>query len=237
MNATLPNKGMSSILIICNEASTAPIWGYMIRVKKLRAVIQTDPQNAVQRCKEEDPAIVILDLHLSHAQILDLYRKLRDICENPILLFLPYYNENLIVEYYEAGVDDCVVKPISPVVFYGKVSAWLRHSKTQPVLAMDELRAGKAVLKPDQRRLIKPDGSTIKLTDIEVRLLHLMMSQPGKVFENTYIVNKVWGLYDEQDLTLLKHAVYRLRRKLEEDPKNPKWIQSWHGRGYNFNLD
>jgi two-component system KDP operon response regulator KdpE len=209
----------------------------MIRAKKLRAVIQTDPQDAVQRCKEEDPALVILDLQLPHSSILDLYRKLRAICENPILMFLPSYNENLIVEFYDAGVDDCVVKPLSPVVFYGKVKAWLRHSKTRPVTLMDELRVGKAILKPDQRRLVKPDGNTIKLTNLEVHLLHLMMSQPGKVFENTYLVNKVWGLYGDQDHSLLKHAIYRLRRKLEEDPKNPRWIQSWHGKGYNFNSD
>jgi DNA-binding response OmpR family regulator len=237
MNKKPLNKGMTSILIICNEASTAPVWGYIIREKKLRAVIQTDPQNAIQHCKEEEPALAILDLQLPPSKILDLYRKLRAICENPILLFLPAYDENLIIEYYDAGLDDCVVKPISPMVFYAKVKAWLRHSKMLPVPAMDELRAGKTILKPDQRQLVKSGGGIIKLTSLEVRLLYLLMSQPGHVFDNTYIINKVWGLYGEQDLSLLKHAVYRLRRKLEEDPKNPRWIQSWHGKGYNFNSD
>jgi DNA-binding response OmpR family regulator len=213
------------------------VWGYIIREKKLRAVIQTDPQNAIKRCKEEEPALAILDLQLSPSKILDLCYKLRAICENPILLFLPSYDENLIIEYYDAGIDDCVVKPISPVVFYAKVKAWLRHSKMQPVPAMDEIRAGDIILNPDQRALVKPDGSIIKLTDLEVRLLHLLMSRPGHVFDSEYIVNKVWGLYGEQDLALLKHAVYRLRRKLEDDPDHPRWIQTWHGKGYTFNSD
>lgn len=237
MNTTPLNKGTTCVLIVCNEASTAPVWGYMIREKKLRAVIETAPQNASQRCKEEEPALTILDLQMSHPRTLEVCRKLRAICENPILLFLPSYDENLILGYYDAGVDDCVVKPISPVVFYAKVKAWLRHSKMLPMPAMDDISAGDLILKPDQGVLVKPGGTNFKLTDLEVRLLHLLMSQPGHVFDNTYIVNKVWGLYGEQDLSLLKHAIYRLRRKLEEDPKNPRWIQTWHGKGYTFNPD
>lgn len=237
MNTKPLNKGTACILIVCNQASTAPVWGYMIREKKLRAVIETAPQNAHQRCKEEEPALTILDLQMSHSRTLEVCRKLRAISENPILLFLPSYDENLILGYYDAGADDCVVKPISPVVFYAKVKAWLRHSKMLPMPAMDDISAGDLILKPDQGVLVKPGGTNIKLTDLEVRLLHLLMSQPDHVFDNTYIVNKVWGLYGEQDLSLLKHAIYRLRRKLEEDPKYPRWIQTWHGKGYTFNLD
>lgn len=231
------DSGNPGILVVCNEPGTAAVWGYMIREKKLRAVIVIDPNTAPQRSKEEDPALVILDLQLQHVKILEVCQKLRRVCENPILLFLTGYDENLISEYYDAGVDDCIVKPVSPVVFYAKVKAWMRHSKMIPVPAMDETSVRNFILKPDQGMVIKPDGNIIKLTDLEVRLLHLLMSQSGKVVDNINIVNKVWGLYGEQDLSLLKHAIYRLRQKLEEDPKNPRWIQTLHGKGYSFNSD
>ena len=234
MNTMPINKGMSSVLIVCNEASTAPVWGYMIREKKLHAVIETNPQNMIKRCEEVTPALTIFDLQLPITKILDLCLKLRALCENPILLFLPSYDENDILEYYEAGIDDCVVKPISPAVFYAKVRAWLRHSKQEPVDAMLEVCVENIRLDPSKNVLILNDGREINLTDLEVRFLNLLMSKPDHVFDSDSIVNQVWGLYGEQDVTLLKHVVYRLRRKLDDDPNNPRWIQTWHGKGYSF---
>ena len=234
MNTKPSNRGTISVLIVCNEASTAPVWGYMIREKKLHAIIETNPENTIKRCKEDGPALTIFDLQLPHSKILDLCLQLRAVCENPILLFLPSYDENSILEYYDAGVDDCVVKPISPAVFYAKVRAWLRHSKQQPVDTMLETCVGDICLNPNQNVLRLDDGREIKLTDLEVRFLHLLMGRPDYVFDSDTIVNQVWGLYGEQDVTLLKHVVYRLRRKLDDDANNPRWIQTWHGKGYSF---
>ena len=234
MNTTNLNKGTTSVLIVCNQPSTAPVWGYMIRERKLHAVIETDPQNTIKRCEEIEPALTIFDLDLHPSKTLDLCLKLRAICENPILLFLPSYDENAILEYYQAGIDDCVVKPISPAVFYAKVKAWLRFSKQGPVDVMVELGVGENHLDPNRNLLLLDNGRKVKLTDLEVRFLHLLMSRPDHVFDSDAIVNQVWGLYGEQDVTLLKHVVYRLRRKLDEDPNNPRWIQTWHGRGYSF---
>ena len=233
--STIPlNKGTISVLIVCNEPSTAPVWGYMIREKKLHAVIETDPQNTIKRCEELEPALTIFDLNLHHSKILDLCLRLRAICENPMLLFLPSYDENNILEYYDAGIDDCVVKPVSPAVFYAKVRAWLRHSRQEPVDAMLEVCIENIRLDPSKNVLILNDGREINLTDLEVRFLHLLMSRPDHVFDSDAIVNQVWGLYGEQDVTLLKHVVYRLRRKLGDDPDDPRWIQTWHGKGYSF---
>jgi len=234
MNTMPINKGMSSVLIVCNEASTAPVWGYMIREKKLHAVIETNPKNMIKRCEEVMPALTIFDLQLPHSKILDLCLQLRAICENPILLFLSSYDENSILEYYGTGIDDCVVKPISPAVFYAKVRAWLRHSNQEPIDAMLEIRVGNICLDPNRYLLVLGDGREIKLTALEVRFLHLLMSRPDYVFDGDSIVNQVWGLYGEQDVTLLKHVVYRLRRKLDDDPNNPRWLQTWHGKGYSF---
>ena len=234
MNNKTVNTGATTVLIVCNEPSTAPVWGYMIREKKLHAVIETTSQNMIERCEQEKPALTILDLQLPHSKILDLCLKMRTICENPILLFLPAYDENLILEYYNAGIDDCVIKPISPAVFYAKVKAWLRHSKQCPVDAMAELRLGDIYLDPNQNLLVLGDGREIELTKLEVRFLHLLMSQPDHIIDSDTIVNHVWGLFGEQDVTLLKHVVYRLRRKLDDDSDNPRWIQTWHGRGYSF---
>ena len=228
-------RGTPSILIISNEPATAPVWGFMIRERKIHAVIETVLQKATRRCEEEKPALTILDLQLPHAKILDLCLKVRMACVNPILLFLPSYDETLIVDCYDTGIDDCLVKPVSPAVFYVKVRSWLRYSKQSPVTAMNDIQVGNFYLDPELGVLVKKDEEkAIRLTDLEFRLLHLLMSQPDHVFDANAIVNQVWGLYGEQDATLIKHVVFRLRRKLEDDPSNPRWIQTWHGKGYSF---
>ena len=234
MDTKPTNRGQVPVLIVCNVPTTAPVWGYMIREKKLQAIIETDPENTLTRCEEKMPALTIFDLNLSPSRTLDLCLKLRSTCENPMLVFLPAYDENQILEYYDAGVDECVVKPISPPVFYAKVRAWLRHSNQQPVDAMLEIQVNGMRLDPNQNLLRMGDGREVSLTNLEVRFLHTLMSRPGQIVDSEAIVNQVWGLYGEQDLTLLKHVVYRLRRKLDDDPNEPRWIQTWHGRGYSF---
>lgn len=230
------NSENSEILVVCNESSMAAVWGFLIRKQKLQPIIQTSPENALTYCETNDPTLVILDLNLSKSSCMDLCRRMRIAVDNPILAFLPRYDEKLMINYYATGIDDCVVKPISPAVFSSKVKAWLRYSKIQPLSILEDKSVGDMVLKPDLSSLVKPDGNTVRLSDLEVRLLHLLMSKPGKIFDTEYIVRKVWGLYGEQDLALLKHAIYRLRRKLEDDTKNPKWIFTSHGRGYSFKL-
>ena len=234
MDLGLTRKGTSSILIVSNQATTTIVWGYMIRESKLRAVIETCPQSAIRWCEEEKPALTIIDMQLSRAEILDLCVQVRMASVNPILLFLPSYDENLIVNCYNAGIDDCLVKPVSPAVFHVKVRSWLRYSKQNPVTAMNNLRVGNFRLDPTHTVVVKDEVKAIKLTDLEFRLLHLLMSEPDRIFDAKAIVNQVWGLYGEQDVTLIKHLVFRLRRKLEDDPNNPRWIQTWHGKGYSF---
>jgi DNA-binding response OmpR family regulator len=234
MNTKQSNKGTASVLIICNEPSTAPLWGYLIREKKMQAIIETNPDNASQHCQQDNPALIILDLQLSHPKIYEVCHKVRATCENPILLFLPAYDEHLILGYYDLGIDDCVVKPVSPAVFYAKIKAWLRYSKRFPAEVLHEVRVGNVCLDPKRNLLILEDRKEIRLTDLEVRLLSLLMSHPGQIFDADSIVNEVWGLYGEQDVSLIKHVVYRLRRKLKDDPNNPHWIQTWHGKGYSF---
>ena len=128
------DSGSTAILVVCNQPSTAAVWGYMIREKRLHTIIETLPQNAVPYCTDNDPALVIMDLQLPHAECLELCRKMRMAVDNPVLIFLQTYDEQHIIDFYTTGIDDCVVKPTSPVVFYLKVKAWLRHSQMQLVV-------------------------------------------------------------------------------------------------------
>lgn len=217
------------VFVICDQDTTAPIWGYIIREKGLVAILETSVQRAMERSVEEIPDLIVIDVNAPHAQRIELCKKFRSLSSSPILLFLPTNNETEILEAYQAGVDECVIKPISPAVFLAKIMAWARRSWAVP---MSPVRAGKLKLDPARRSALEPDGGEIKLTNLEFRVLHLLMSRPGYVFKSDEIMQNVWGA--EGDAAVLKNVVYRLRKKLDLDTeKSPYLIQTWPG-GYSF---
>ncbi len=217
------------VFVVCDQDATAPIWGYIIREKGLVAILETSVSRAMERSMEEIPDLIVIDVNAPHSQRIELCKKFRSLSASPILLFLPANNEAEILEAYQAGVDECVVKPISPAVFLAKIVAWAKRSWAVP---MNPVRADKLKLDPARRSAIEPDGEEVKLTNLEFRLLHLLMSRPGYVFKTEEIMQTVWGT--EGDPAVLKNVVYRLRKKLGLDTgKLPYLIQTWPG-GYSF---
>jgi DNA-binding response OmpR family regulator len=95
------------------------------------------------------------------------------------------------------------------------------------------VRAGKHRLDPARRCIVDAHGLEIKLTNLEFHLLHILMSRPGHIFSAEDIIESIWGGYGNGDHILLKNVVYRLRKKIEEDPSHPLLVQTWQG-GYSF---
>lgn len=223
-----PNQSTPRVFIICDQDATAPIWGYIIREKGLIAILETSTQRAMDRSPEEIPDLIVIDVNAPHNERIDLCRKFRSLSASPILLFLPTNNESEILEAYQNGVDECVIKPISPAIFLAKIIAWTRRSWSEP---MRPRHTGRLQLNPSHRSAIGKNKSEIKLTNLEFRLLHLLMSRPGYVFPAEEIIETVWGA--EGDIVLLKNVVYRLRKKLEEETGDSYLIKTWPG-GYSF---
>ncbi len=217
------------VYIVCDQSATAPIWGYLIREKGLVAILETVVQRALEHTLEDIPDLIVIDINVSHSQRMDLCRKYRALTSCPILLFVPTNNENEMLEAYQTGVDECVVKPISPAIFLAKIMAWTRRSWSQP---MSPVGTARLRLDPSHRSAISGDGREVHLTNLEFRLLHLLMSRPGYVFVADEIMKTVWGM-EKADLTLLKNVVYRLRKKLEDETGESQLIQTRPG-GYSF---
>ncbi len=217
------------VYVVCDQNATAPIWGYLIREKGLVAILETVVERAMQHALEDVPDLIVIDVNISHVQRMDLCRKYRALTSSPILLFLPANHESEILEAYQAGVDECVVKPISPAIFLAKIMVWSRRSWAQPMASVGN---GLLKLDPSNRSAMGRGGQEIRLTNLEFRLLHLLMSRPGHVYKADEIMQSVWGI-DKADLTLLKNVVYRLRKKLENSTGDTQVIQTEPG-GYSF---
>jgi len=226
-------RPIPKVFVVCDQKDTAPVWGYILRQQGLSVILETSIEKAIDRWSTEMTDLVVIDLNVDHAERMDLYQKFRAVSVAPILFFLPTYHETEILEAYQAGVDDVVAKPVSPVIFLAKIFAWMRRSWTVPIDNLSLVRAGRHRLDPTRRCLINPESMEIRLTNLEFRLLHLLMSRPGFVFSLEEIIESIWGGYGNGDQVLLKNVVYRLRKKIEEDPGRPLFLQTGQG-GYSF---
>jgi DNA-binding response OmpR family regulator len=219
------------VLIVCDQSDTAPLLGYMIRENGLSAVVETSVQRALNRAVDLVPELVVIDVNAPHRERMQLVQEYRKLTENPILLFLPNHHETEILESYQAGVDECVVKPISPAIFIAKIAAWAKRSRT-PLL--QPATSQKLTLDPARRSAKISPNEEIALTHLEFRLIRLLTSRPGYVFTNDEIIRAVWGSSGEKDLAALKNVIYRLRKKLGK--KREYMIQTSPG-GYSFRED
>ena len=236
MNETVNAVGTThvpKVFVVCNHPDTAVVWGYILREKGLSVIIEASPKNAIDRWSAEMPDLVVIDVDADSPDLLQIYKGFRAVSAAPILLFLPTHHEKLILEAYAAGVDDVIVKPVSPAVFQAKILAWARRSWTVPVEGLNLVRAGRCQLEPARRCLVNPDGQKVRLTNLEFQLLHMLMSKPGDIFDADELIKSIWGIYGSGDHILLKNVVYRLRRKIEADPGHPVHLITWPG-GYSY---
>jgi two-component system response regulator RegX3 len=230
---TASGRNIPKIFVVCDQKDTAPVWGYILRQQGLQVILETSLEKAIDRWSAEIIDLIVLDINATSADRVMLYKTFREQSIVPLLLLLPAYHETQILEAYAAGVDDVVVKPVSPPIFLAKIISWIRRSWTMPVAKLDLIRAGNHRLEPTRRCLITSDGTEVKLTNLEFLLLHLLMSRPGNIFSAEDIIQSIWGGYGDGDQVLLKNVVYRLRKKIEADPSHPVLLQTWQG-GYSF---
>src|SRR5688572_19380456 len=158
---------VTKIFVVCDRSDTAPVWGYILRQQGLTVILETSLDKAIDRWTTEIPDLVVIDVGVPHEDRMELYKRFRDVSVAPILLFLPTYHETEILEAYSAGVDEVVVKPISPAIFLAKIMVWMRRSWTVPTAELTQVKAGTHRLEPIRRCMIKPDGVEVRLTNLE----------------------------------------------------------------------
>jgi DNA-binding response OmpR family regulator len=220
------------VLIVSNQQTTGPLWVFSLQQQNLHVMLEPDPTNTLQRCEAETPDLIILDINLPEAQTVDLIKSLRTEMVTPILLLTPPRSEDKVIEAYQAGVDDYLIKPVSPSLFNAKVRVWLKRSWSASTSTLAPVKIGGMHIFPAERMVMKNNGQVVHLTNLELRLLYNLVGRAGGTVTTEELNQRVWGYTGEVDNTMLKNVVYRLRRKIEADPANPLIIQTVAGVGY-----
>jgi DNA-binding response OmpR family regulator len=229
-----PKRPNARVLIISDEPATAAVWGFSLNQVGFDVILIGITDSVLEACMEVLPDLIIIEDFNKEVEEVDLCCHIRRETAVPILYLTGKTDEAFQIQVYKVGADECITFPITPRLFQVKVEAWLRRTMSIPLAALNDVECGELHLNADKRWLRLPAGELVKLTNLETRLLYLLMSHPGQLFETDEIVNKVWGYWGEGDKSLLKNLVYRLRRKMEPDLEHPRWVVTVKDRGYAF---
>jgi DNA-binding response OmpR family regulator len=150
------------------------------------------------------------------------------------MLVAPAKDEEYILKALDLGVDDYLAKPHSPQMLVARAKVLLRRAQPVPLSALGPVTVQGLTLDPEQHLVTMPGGSTVRLTNMEFRLLYLLMRNPDRVIPTETIVERVWGYGGRGEATLVKNLVSRVRRKVEPDPSNPRYVRTISGIGYSF---
>jgi DNA-binding response OmpR family regulator len=183
------------------------------------------------------PDVVVIDLVLPGRSGLDVLRAARALDSDPIIIVVSgRSDETDRIVAFEMGADDFVVKPFSPRELVARVNSFQRRRLANTTdSATDSTIRFDGLLIDLERREALVRGRAVRLTVREFELLVFLARSPGRVYSRDELLREVWDSTSEwQDGATVTEHVRRLRLKLEDDPRNPRWILNVRGHGYVF---
>ena len=225
----------SQILIVTDDADASRAWARVLSRYDLDAVVTSYDGLPSILSRISSFREVLVDHHEDPAGALQVCQRLRSMTQQPLLLFTYETDERYHIEAYRLGVEECVVKPIGIPLLVAKTRAWLRQGFQQED-AVQELAVHSLYLDPETR-IFRTLENSVKLSNLECRLLSILMANRGQVMETGLLAKRVWSMYSEPDPRLLKNLVYRLRHKLGPVSDGHEYIESVAGIGYVFRAE
>jgi two-component system alkaline phosphatase synthesis response regulator PhoP len=238
---------MTTILVVDDEPKIARLVRDYLEASGFRAVIAHDGETALAQFRYERPDLIVLDLNLPGGQGramdgLDVARAVRQERNTPIIMLTARVQETDRIVGLELGADDYVTKPFSPRELVARVRAVLRRTHggagAQGTAASVPIQAGDLTIDPEKRAVLRTgqgeESQMIDLTTTEFDLLLALARTPGRVFSRMELLDRVQGAaYEGYERTIDVH-VKNLRKKIEPDPRHPRYILTVYGAGYRF---
>ena len=182
-----------------------------------------------------NPDVVILDLGLPDMDGMEVIEHIRSNSDKPIIVVSARQEESEKIRALDLGADDYVVKPFHMGELLARIRVAIRKAEqTGGGNELGESFACDYLLIDFVKRMVFIDGKEIHVTPIEYKLLTLLVSNRGKVLTHNYIQNKIWGYGEGGDPNSLRVLMATLRRKIEKDTTNPRFIITEVGVGYRF---
>ena len=209
-----------------------------ITFSRARAVVFTayNGRDGLQTFFMEKPDLVILDVMMPEMDGWEVCRQIRLLAETPIIMLTTLDKDEDIVRGLNYGADDFVSKPCSGRVLLARANATMRRvaASTEKQTSAQNFKDDYLSVNLDERQVCVED-KVVKLTATEYRLLSFLVENPRRVHTYEQILDRVWGWEYRDSIDYVHVYVSYLRRKIEKDPKNPRYLLTERGVGYLFN--
>ncbi|MDO4595244.1 MAG: response regulator transcription factor [Tissierellia bacterium] len=226
---------MSRILIVEDELDLANIIKDYLERELYEVEICTEGDKAIEIFDKFKPSLVILDLMLPGMNGYEICKNIRIKSTIPILILSAKIDEFDKVKGLNLGADDYITKPFRPRELLARVNAQLRRSQVfnKEILEIIDIENIRIYTKEYK---VEKNGRDLDLSRNEFELLVFLSKNPRQVFSREQLYERIWGFDSYGDLNTVTVTINRLRQKIEDNPKNPKYILTVWGVGYKFEI-
>jgi DNA-binding response OmpR family regulator len=219
------------VLVAEDDAKQADLIRIYLEREGYAVQVVADGRSAIERARDSRPHLIVLDVMMPEVDGLDVCRILRAESDVPIVLLTARAAENDMLLGLDLGADDYLTKPFSPREMVARVRALLRRAKAVGASERAVLTVGNVEV--DTARFeVRVAGRKVSLTAKEFGILEVLASEPGRVFTRAEIINRAFEFDSDVLARTVDAHVMNLRRKLEEEPSQPQYLETVHGRGY-----
>ena len=232
MMTTEPNK---KIVVIDDDPSVQEVVRAYLEKDGYHVFVAGTAEDGLSLTARIKPGLVVLDLMLPDRSGEDVCREIRDRSDLPILMLTAKASEDERVTGLAIGADDYLTKPFSPRELVARVRAILRRTDGGDLPLVEVISLDAGALEIDTvRHEVRKAGEPVELTPNEYKLLQTLARFPGRAYSRFELINHVQGYeYEGYERTIDAH-VKNLRKKIEVDPKHPRYVETVFGSGYRF---
>ncbi len=191
-------------------------------------------KEALEQVRTQLPDLVLLDIMMPDINGFEVLAKIREVNNVPVIMLTAKGEEDDRIQGLELGADDYITKPFSPRELVSRIRAVLRRTRTFQEDQVDLIEVDDRLTIDFSRREVWVEGEKVDLRPTEYRLLYHLVQNAGWVNTHEQLLSKVWGFEYQDEPHYVRLYVNYLRKKLEEDPSNPKYILTERGVGYRF---
>lgn len=221
----------AEILIIDDEPQIRKLLEINLENNDYKVSMAETGREGLLKAANHPPDLILLDLGLPDKSGHIVLKELREWYSKPIIILSVQNEEESIVKALDNGANDYLTKPFRSQELLARIRSGLRHSGLQTVIAALEFDD---IELDFTSRVVKKSGQEIKLTFIEYSLLALLAKYAGKVLTHQFILREVWGPGYQMETQYLRVFVAQLRKKIEENPNEPKHLLTESRVGYRF---
>jgi two-component system, OmpR family, KDP operon response regulator KdpE len=223
---------VTRVLVVDDEPSILRALRINLTARNYEVVVAADGASGLAAVAREHPDVLILDMGLPDMDGTEVIRGVRGWTSTPIIVLSVWGQESQKVAALDAGADDYVTKPFGMDELLARLRAAVRRASPapdEPVVVTGDFTVDLAA-----KRVIRADNGDVRLTPTEWQLLEVLVRHRGRLVTQRQLLQEVWGPAYETESNYLRVYVAQLRRKLEPEPSQPRYLLTESGMGYRF---